>query len=400
MTEHKTPLKVLLLSPNKPAPTGSGGIIAAYGHGASVAQAGYQVEFAVPFPKGNAADIGYPVHFLEEEAPSQQAQIKWFGELLKTVKPDFVWLFHFNHWDLFAPYRQFYPHAILLGDPEWQTQLIRAQFRHPQRSLGRKFLDYLALLQTVRCFKAEEKRVITEAHQYGVVASFSVYDTPGMSQRSGVPAIHNCPLAFPDWGERAEATSQGKPQALMLGNLNGAQTRTGLRFFFTEVWPHWVNHVDPPRSIVRIVGKGKLPDYFPHPQDHEKLEWIGFVPSLEDEWNQATAVLVPVPIEQGIRTRIVEAWSKAAPVIAHPSAEAAIPEMKAGVNYLAAIAAEEWIAALRRLESDPAFARTIAQNGRRTYEQFYAVEPGAARFGKLMQLAFERFQAKHREAGK
>src|SRR5262249_40986046 len=156
-----------------------------------------------------------------------------------------------------------------------------------------------------------------------------------------------CTLAFPDWGRRDGAPACVLPRALLLGNMESVHTRYGLRYFFSEIWPAWRDQKDRPLCEVRIVGGGRLPDDFQRPPEHERLRWIGFVPSIDQEWNEATALLVPVPIVQGVRSRIVESWCRGVPVVAHPSAEAGLPVMRAGVNYVGAEQPEEWITAMR-----------------------------------------------------
>jgi glycosyltransferase involved in cell wall biosynthesis len=121
------------------------------------------------------------------------------------------------------------------------------------------------------------------------------------------------------------------------------------------------------------------------------LNWVGFAPSVKEEWAAATALLVPVTIKIGFRTRIVEAWCRGVPVIAHPSAEAGLPQMRAGVNYLAAVTAGEWIAAMCALEKDRQKAASLAKKGRETYLREFSVEAGAERFGRLTELAILSF---------
>jgi len=373
--------------------------VGVYGHGTAVVAAGYDLDFVVVSSPPEMTSVEFPVHFLDSAEVRDPANVDWLWRQLEKLRPDVVWIHQTHVWPLFAPLRGDYPHALLSGDPEWQIATLRPRFSRLPRNPVKKLVHLVRRKALIRDLRRKEYECFQQAAERGVLAGWSALDVVGMRERTG-RAVHLCPLAFPDWGLRPELPPDAPPSALLLGNMNGIQTRDGLRHFFDEVWPAWREDRSRPRSQVRVVGGGRLPDHFKRPRSHDRLNWIGFAPSVEEEWKTATALLVPVTIKIGFRTRIVEAWCRGVPVISHPSAEAGLPQMRAGVNYLAAETPDQWIVAMCSLEKDREKAASLANKGRETYLREFSVEAGAKRFGKLTELAIVNFKGLHEKSAR
>ncbi len=302
-----------------PSPTGSGGSIAAYGISEVLSKFTSNFTYLVAQKHAEASLNNGQVEFVGYIDIEPRIVSERLGQALTRLEPDIVWIHQMQVWPVFSPFRFKYAHVVQAGDRELDIEKIRYPLRGPARDVIHKVVDYLRHLNKLKHLHNKEKIDYQQASQVGVVANFSAYDLALVKKRLGLN-IHYCPLAFHDWKIRRSHSLYTKPQVLLLGYLGGALTRLGLRYFFDSVWPVWLKSSQPPQSLVRVVGSGVLPKGFNVPIDSERLKWVGFVPDLEQEWNQATAILVPVPAMTGVRTRIIEAWCKGVPVIAHPSA--------------------------------------------------------------------------------
>lgn len=385
--------RIVWISDVPPAITGAGGQVGLYGNAVALRSSGHECEFIVAGRSPHqAAPVDFPVRYVGSEAGVGQAA-EQLTVLLRETRPDIVWVFHTPAWPVFAPSCSEYPHVLLSGDPEWEIARMRQRVRAAPRGLPRRLVSRVRHEREVRALRRKETDALTQANERGLVGGFSRRDIVLMKRRTGVEVAW-CPLAFPGWGRRPPPTPNGvPPKALLLGNMSSVATRYGLRAFFDSIWPVWRDHERQPRSTVRIVGGGRLPEGFPVPPAHPALEWVGFVPSLEDEWAHAVAMLVPVPSELGFRTRIVESWARGVPVIAHPSAEANLPMMRKNENYVAATSPEDWVDAMRTLESDPARCESLAESGSQTYEQWFTPDAAADRFSELTERALRRWDA-------
>lgn len=377
-----------VLSYMVPSPTGAGGPIGLHGHLLSVAGAGYDVH-AIHIGQETANPVGlpYPVHSVKTPPNDYRSCQQDVADVLHRINCKLVWTHHAVVWPAFSPLRHEIPHVMLAGDPEWEMVALRQSLRKPPTSLKSKLrVAYRNWRELVHA-RREETVLMPEAGERGVLAGWSPNDVPGMRERTGLE-IHTCSLAFPDWGFRP---SRPRSDVVMIGNMTGTQTRLGIKHFFGEIWPHWKDSADAPASRVRVVGGGKLPDHFQRPEPHARLQWVGFVESIEEEWNTTVAHLVPVPTPLGFRVRIAESFCRGVPVLSDPSAEACLPMMKDGVNYLACRTPEQWMQAVRRLERDPEFADQLARNAREAFEQHLSIDAGIQRFGELSRLAGTRF---------
>lgn len=382
-------MKILCLSATLPWSTGAGGAVACYGLGKALNMSGHDVSFIIinPSEQSRQQTYEFPVRFLDQSGNFD------LNSEIKRLNPDVVWVFNYICWSFFADYRNQYPHILVALDPPWEIELLRHRLRKPKAGFSRVFVNWFRHEVKVSSLRREEKRILKQASEFGIAVGYTVPDASEMAQRSGA-AVKACPLVYPDWGQRNFTPVDETHEYLLLGNMDNTHTRYGLRFFFDEIWPTWSKHHDRGRSIVRVVGGGKLPDGFLQPEPHPLLKWVGFAPSLNDEWNRATALLVPVPLTQGTRSRVVEAWCKGVPIVSHPAAEHGLPEMRAGENYLSARTAREWMAAIDALEHDPALIQRLAENGRKTFLQSYGIEQNASRFDRFSVDAKSRFESR------
>ena len=66
----------------------------------------------------------------------------------------------------------------------------------------------------------------------------------------------------------------------------------------------------------------------------KEIKFLGPVEDLDSILYKSDILLVPIPVDLGIRVRILTSFSKKLPVVCHESNSKGIPELKDGINCL------------------------------------------------------------------
>ena len=176
------------------------------------------------------------------------------------------------------------------------------------------------------------------------------------------------------------------PRILLLGNVNGIATLSGLYYLRNHLLVG-LNKINKKINFeVRIVGGGeldkKIKDNF---DNYNWIKRIGFVENIQDEFFSSSIILVPTPIPLGFRTRIAEAFSYGACVIAHYNNSFGMPELINNYNIVLAKNIKEFTSAIENCLSDKKYRDLIRMNARSTYIQKYE---GENTVKKMIEFSF------------
>ena len=106
----------------------------------------------------------------------------------------------------------------------------------------------------------------------------------------------------------------GSKNILTLGTLHYPPNADGIRWFLNEVFPLVRQKV--PEASLTIIGKNPPQDFLhAAAQNPEYVQVTGYVPELDPYMEKAAIVVVPVRAGGGMRVRILEAFSRAMPVV-------------------------------------------------------------------------------------
>ncbi len=194
-------------------------------------------------------------------------------------------------------------------------------------------------------------------------------------------------------GTAQKRTIAGREEPLkicLLGNLNGTQTRHGLRYFFDAIWPLYLASDLVGKIRFVVIGGGELPPQIPWPASHPDLVATGFVRDLDAALADVSALLVSIPNTLGFRMRILEAFKQGIPVIAHEAACAGMPELTEETAFLGA-APHDFLEAFRELIADPQRAERRAEAGARCFDGVFA----AGRVAEKLAPFFEQIHPLH-----
>jgi glycosyltransferase involved in cell wall biosynthesis len=103
---------------------------------------------------------------------------------------------------------------------------------------------------------------------------------------------------------------------------------------------------------------------------------LGYVATerLLEEYARCVALLVPSPLGKQSPTRVLDAFRRGIPVIAHRANQRAFHELAHGQNCLLASNGAGFAAAMRDAIANPEVMACVAKRARREFEKLYCAE--------------------------
>ena len=168
-----------------------------------------------------------------------------------------------------------------------------------------------------------------------------------------------------------------KPTFIFFGTLVGLGSRSSFHFMFDRLYPLLTRRWGRGGFEILIAGREKLPEWVARRlQTLPEFRYLGFVEDLEALVRSGHALIAPLDVPVGNRSRILTGMALKALVIAHENAALGNPDLVYGKNCLLARSAEEFAACMARSVDEPKFAKLAALAGYRTYVDLFS--PGAA----------------------
>ena len=154
---------------------------------------------------------------------------------------------------------------------------------------------------------------------------------------------------------------------LVYGALDYGPNVEGQQWFFREVWPALQAAAPGLRTV--IVGSGRPPLSAPRPPAGAGVEMRGFVSDIRSVLQGPGALVVPVRVGGGARTKVLEALACGMPVV---STAAGVENLglEPGRDYLLADTAAQMVEALAGLFRDPERAAALGRAGAARVERF------------------------------
>ena len=174
------------------------------------------------------------------------------------------------------------------------------------------------------------------------------------------------------------------PSFLFFGALAGLGSRSALRMLLTELYPRLVRMWGPGGFQLFLAGTKQPADWVQAAiQQKPEIKFEGFVDDLVGFMGRCHAVLVPIKVPVGNRSRILTAMAHGALVIAHRNTALGNADLVSGENCLLAGSADEFLQHMRLAVEAPARAAAIAQNGRQVLRAAIRAADGRGRAAGL-----------------
>lgn len=219
------------------------------------------------------------------------------------------------------------------------------------------------------------KRVYTEALKDAdriLVASSSSVD---VLSKLGLSATYE-PYPWPETGKQVERTPPSKPTFLFFGTLTGLGSRSALHLVLRDLVPRLRTVWGAGGFEILVAGRGQLPEWAAKlVGDLPEFRQLGFVEDLDTLMASCHAALVPISVPVGNRSRILTAWSKRLPVMAHTSTALGNPDLIDGQSAYLAADANGFADRLKKLVADPTKSAEIAERGYQIWHDRFRPEP-------------------------
>ena len=166
----------------------------------------------------------------------------------------------------------------------------------------------------------------------------------------------------------SEPRSDDRPTILHLGTMFWPPNVAGVLWFAKEVLP--IIHRDLPNARLVIVGKSPPPEVLALTAD-PRIEVTGYVEDPAPFIAAADVFVVPLQVGEGMRVKILDAWSWGLPVVSTPVGAEGIM-VEPGQNILLAAEAGDFAAQVVRALKDPALNQALRKAGRAWVEANYS----------------------------
>ncbi len=272
--------------------------------------------------------------------------------------------------------------VVWLGDLNFQTYWYNALYDIRERGASLKRVARLALV-AMECLQWRRfyRSALSDARH--VVVSSKASER---SLRTLGIASDYLPYPWPAKTETSAAISQpARPTFAFFGSLSGLGSRSAFDTMINDIYPGLVEAWGSGGFRLLLAGTRQAPDWVRAAlPDKPEILFQGFVDDLVTFMRGCHAVLVPIQVPVGNRSRILTAMAHGSLVVAHANTSAGNPDLVSGDNCLLATSAGEFVRHLRFAAEQPDEAARIARRGRDTYERLFSPPRAVGRFVELV----------------
>lgn len=283
------------------------------------------------------------------------------------------------HWDAIVSIQQItnIPKLGIVGDPIHLPYLYRKEYykRVNISKFNILFVKQWLLEKTQISRKIKIMNMLLKScNVSGAFAAHHAFDF----QNSGVD---NCkyfrtPVYDPHTSLNKNPKSNSKFKILHIGHLQGIATVTGVEILAKEVIPNLDKLIGEDNYELHLVGGhfDTLPILLKQLLTKNNIKIRGQVSPSDQEFLSSNILLVPTPIELGIRVRIITGLSYGNCIISHIANSKGIPEL---VNNQNCILSNDGVALAKAcfdVYKNENKRIDLAINARKTYEKYFSVE--------------------------
>jgi hypothetical protein len=264
------------------------------------------------------------------------------------------------------------PRVVWLGDLHFQTYWLHALYTVKEDGMSRaalyNLLRYLVYCRdwrrvyrevlkndahVIACNKSSEK----DLARLGVRATYAPYPWPQLTEKPASP----------------QPVAAAIPTFVFFGTLQALGSRSALHVLIDEIHPLMVAQYGRGGFKIQICGRGYLYPWAKSGIDSRpELEFLGFVDDLDDLMRRSHALLAPIDVPVGNRTRIVTAMAQRTLVIAHRNAARGNPDLVDGETCFLAATAAEFVERMRMAIEQPLLKAQIIERAYACYLRTFA----------------------------
>ena len=273
--------------------------------------------------------------------------------------------------------------VVWLGDLSFETLWYHAIYDARER-LSRWARLPRAAFRRIGTAQMYRKLLRTEAHV--IVSSKSSEE---LLFKLGIISRY-MPYPWPDAAVSIRRDQkESLPTFIFFGNLLALGSKSGFDFLLKRVYPHMIDRWGNRGFQILVAGSREMPrwvrDRLP---SFPELQFCGFLENLSETVDRCHAVLAPIEVPVGNRSRIITAMAFGSVIIAHANTALGNPELVSGKNCYLASDGQEFFRAMQGVYEDPHKAHEIGTAARDTFEKVFDA-PKAAE--QLIQYLVSNF---------
>ncbi len=278
------------------------------------------------------------------------------------------------------------PRVVWLGDLNFQSIWHHALYAVRERPTA---LVHLA--SNWLCCRSWERlyRDVLGSAETIIVASHSSVAALG---RLGIAATYE-PYPWPEpMAGRASARKPlpETPSFLFFGTLTGLGSRSALHFTLEKVFPRLRRLWGEGGFRILLAGRGAVQHWAERMMaSRREFERLGFVEDLDAVMASCHAVLVPIDVPVGNRSRILTAMAKRTLVIAHRNTALGNPDLIDGETAYLAGDAEGFVERMRLAVADRQRAEAIIERAFSCWERKFHPDAAGARLAARVAALLE-----------
>lgn len=263
-----------------------------------------------------------------------------------------------------------YPKLAIPPDPLHMTMRISSSYRNKFLSISEK-LTFSYLRQRIKQFFISiffPRELVNILSKYNSVLAYGIQHTNWYKSK-GLNCTYIPPLVIDCDSKYVKRIKQNKFKILMYGTLASTASGMGLDYLSNKILPKLEKKLTN-KFEVHIAGSGQIPnkEVLTKLKKNKSVIFRGYIQDLGKEIINSDIVLVPIPYKVGVRTRIIEAFSYGACVIAHSSARDGIPELIDRKNILMSDNSDGIIKSIIKVFKDKSYKELIGKNALEAYE--------------------------------
>jgi len=256
--------------------------------------------------------------------------------------------------------------VVWLGDLNFQTVWYHAWYTAKEK--GFRFSELSKAYARSQTWKEIYKAVLQEMDLVIVSSNSSRKHL----RRLGIDAIYQ-PYPWPNRRSSDDASQveqRKKPTFLFYGTLVALGSRSAFHFMIGKLYPRLLSLWGNNGFQILIAGSRQLTPWAEREiADKPEFKYLGFVDDLDSLMASCHAVIAPIDVPVGNRSRIVTAMAKGTLVIAHKNTSLGNPDLIDGVTCYLARNARQFVRRMQRAVECPRQVEDMISNARDCYER-------------------------------
>lgn len=301
------------------------------------------------------------------------------AEHAASLSPDVAFAYHWEAINLMGRIPSSVPRLGAVGDPYHLPSLIRRKFNQKYLSDEERAGMQLDPADEARFVETAMRQMTALLNQCQTAGAFAAHHAAMLAENGASHCRYfRTPVPDPLLPGHAFPPKAGRFKILHIGHLKGIATLTGVELLAEHVLPALDALLPPDSFEIHIVGgyAEAVPENLRRALDHPAIVFRGHITPPDEEFLTSHLLIVPTPVELGIRVRIITAFSFGCAVVAHPANALGIPELVHGENCLLGEDGRSLATQCAAIFHDPALRMRLERGGRRTYEDAFSI--GAA----------------------